>query len=193
MDNSSFELSKILITLLKGVLYREKQAELWHELPSHLTALNHQVNILGLDLIIDENEGYAYLRQKEYEDENDALPKLVNKRQMSYHVSLLCILLRKKLLEVDAAAETTRAIISRNQIVDSMRIYMQDANNEVKQISVIDTAIRKVVELGFLRELKNKQEMYEIRRIIKALIEAETVSKINDKLKEYQEYISDSE
>ena len=68
--------------------------------------------MLGLELVLDEAEGYAFLRSRpESEDDgNSKLPRLVARRPLSFPVSLLLALLRKKLAEFDAGGGETRLV-----------------------------------------------------------------------------------
>ena len=54
--------------------------------------------------MLDEAEGYAFLRARPHEEDDNAekLPRLVARRPLSFPVSLLLALLRKKLAEFDA-------------------------------------------------------------------------------------------
>ena len=63
--------------------------------------ITDHVAVNGLILIIDEPEGYAYLRARpETEgDEGAKIPRLMSRRSLSLPVSLLLALLRKKLAE----------------------------------------------------------------------------------------------
>ena len=69
-------------------------------------------------------------------------------------MSLLLALLRKKLAEFDAGGGDTRLVLSRDDIVDLVRVFLPDGPNEAKLIDQIETTINKVVELGFLQKLK---------------------------------------
>ncbi len=62
------------------------------------------VAVLGLELVLDEAEGYAFLRSRpgRRRDAAPKLPRLVARRPLSFPVSLLLALLRKKLAEFDA-------------------------------------------------------------------------------------------
>lgn len=106
------ELSSVVVPLLKGVLYREDNPELWGSLLSLQASVRDYVAVLGLDLMLDEAEGYAFLRSRQDEDEDAqaVMPRLVVRRQLSYPVSLLLALLRKKLAEFDAGGGDTRLI-----------------------------------------------------------------------------------
>ncbi len=91
------ELSFVVVPLLKGVLYREDNPGLWGSLLSLQASVRDYVAVLGLDLMLDEAEGYAFLRSRQDEDEDAqaVMPRLVVRRQLSYPVSLLLALLRK--------------------------------------------------------------------------------------------------
>lgn len=71
-------------------------------------------------------EGYAFLRSRpdlEAEDEDAvAVPRLVPRRSLSFPVSLLLALLRRKLLEADATDAEPRLMIGRAQIVEMLRV-----------------------------------------------------------------------
>lgn len=191
-QNKNNALSAILVNLLKGVIYRDTNPVLWQEiepLQSHIAA---QGAILGLDFIVDEAEGYAFFKQREQEEGEPEIPRLVQRRQLSYPVSLLCVLLRKKIIEADAGGESARVIITREQVISMMRIFMPDSGNEAKVSDQIDTALRRVIELGFVRQLDTEKETFEVRRIIRAFIDAQTISSLDEKLKEYRDYAAET-
>ena len=51
-------------------------------------------------------------------EEDGKLPRLIPRRALSFHVSLLLALLRKKLAEFDASGAETRLILTRDQLVE---------------------------------------------------------------------------
>ena len=67
--DSTHELSSIVIPLLKGVIYRDENPGLWGTLLNQQAGTRDYVTVLGLELMLDEAEGYAYLRSRE--DTND--------------------------------------------------------------------------------------------------------------------------
>ncbi|MBF0460890.1 MAG: DUF4194 domain-containing protein [Magnetococcales bacterium] len=184
------DLSQLVVTLLKGVIYREEEARLWGAL-FHLQArVRDHVAVLGLELIFDEAEGYAFLRSKP-DAEEDVLPKiprLVVRRPLSFPVSLLLALLRKKLAEFDASGGDTRLVLSRDDVAELMRVFLPDSSNEVKLIGQIETYINRIVALGFLRPLKvaSGPAHYEVRRILKAFVDAQWLNGFDTRLAEYQ-------
>jgi hypothetical protein len=185
------DLSALVIILLKGVIYQEADAGLWSDLLNLQARVRDYVAVLGLDLVFDEAEGYAFLRSRR-ENEDDAtpkLPRLVARRPLSFPVSLLLALLRKKLAEFDASGGDTRLVLSRDEIVELIRVFLPESSNETRLIDQIETHLNKIVELGFLRRLKpsaGQSVMFEVRRILKAFVDAQWLSDFDVRLAAYQ-------
>ena len=194
-DRTGHELSCLVITLLKGVLYRDEDGPLWQTLLDLQATVRDYVGVLGLDLILDEAEGYAFLRARPDDEDVAAakLPRLIARRPLSFPVSLLLALLRKKLAEFDAGGDQTRLILGRDDIVELIRVFLPDASNEARLIDQIDSHINKVIELGFVRRLKTttavdteKGANFEVRRILKAFVDAQWLAEFDARLAGYK-------
>jgi hypothetical protein len=193
---ATHDLSSLAIPLLKGVLYRDGDAGLWNALLDLQARVRDYVAVLNLELVLDEAEGYAFLRSRPTGDDDDTaspLPRLVPRRPLSFPVSLLLALLRKKLAESDAGGGDTRLILSREQIVELIRVFLPAGSNETKLIDQIETHVNKIVELGFLRRLKpaaGKREgqaaAFEVQRILKAFVDAQWLADFDAQLAAYQ-------
>ena len=180
------DLSVAVTQLMKGAVYRDTHDRAW----SHLLQLQPQVRdhvaVLGLQVVIDEAEGYAFLRQRPAdEDEERQLPRLIPRRALSFHVSLLLALLRKKLAEFDAQGGETRLMLTRAQIAEMLRVFMPATSNEARLLDRIDEHIGKAEQLGFLRQAKNGEQVYEVRRILKAFVDGQWLADLDAKLAEY--------
>lgn len=186
------DLSSVVVPLLKGVMYREENPGLWGSLLNLQASVRDYVAVLGLELMLDEAEGYAFLRSRQDVDENGAtdVPRLVARRQLSYPVSLLLALLRKKLAEFDAGGSDTRLILSRDEVVELIRIFLPAGSNEVKLIDQVDTTLNKIAELGFIRRLRGQSQMVEVRRIIKAFVDAQWLAHFDERLAEYRQQLA---
>ena len=146
---------------------------------------------INLDLIIDKSEGYAYLKQKVSEDDEEETLKLIEKRQLNFHVSLLCLLLRKHLIENDREGESSKAILSKDEIINLIKPFYKETTNEANQKKQIESAIKRIIDEGFLRKMKTEDEQYEINRIIKAFVNADVVKDSLDKLQNYANQLSE--
>ncbi|MBS0372552.1 MAG: DUF4194 domain-containing protein [Proteobacteria bacterium] len=197
------ELSLLMVQLLKGVLYRDDDEQQWASLLRLQARVREHAAILLLDLLMDEAEGYAFLKSRPDPDESEAaprLPRLVARRPLSYPVSLMLALLRKRMAEFDAGGGDTRLILTRDEIAELIRVFLPDGTNETRLIDHVDATISKVVELGFLRRLKPsagsspptgpERGHYELRRILKAFIDAQWLAEFDTRLEGYRQALS---
>ena len=180
--------SVALISLMRGVIEREANATTWQALLRHTEAIRDHVAVLGLELELDETEGFAYLAQRAQDEGDPELPRLVPRRQLSYAVSLLLALLRKKLVEHDAMSSDPRLILSREEIVEMIALFLPDVANQARQQDRIDTNIKRVVEMGFLRQLRGQDGQFEVQRILRAFVDAQWLDRFAERLAEYQSY-----
>lgn len=197
------DLSALVIPLLKGVIYQESEAGLWNALLTLQARVRDYVAVLGLELVLDEAEGYAFLRSRSPAPETDEdeaapkIPRLIARRPLSFPVSLLLALLRKKLAEFDAGGGDTRLVLTREDIAELIRVFLPESSNEARLIDQIDTHINKIVELGFLRKLKSgsagQAAAYEVRRILKAFVDAQWLADFDARLAAYQIKSADHE
>jgi hypothetical protein len=179
------EFGQVVVGLMQGVLYRDRDTALWQSLLLTQARVKDHCVTIGLDLVLDEAEGYAYLRQRPTAEGEVALPRLVPRRQLSYPVSLILVLLRKKLAEFDASAGDTRLIVSREQISEQLRLFLPDTGNEARLMDRMDTHLNKVIELGFLYRLRGQEHQFEVRRILKAFVDAQWLSDFEQRLADY--------
>lgn len=175
-----------VVHLLRGVLYRS-QENAWNLLLQYHHRIKDYLDAIGLDLHINDADGYAFVKQKEIPDEfQEFYPRLMQKRPLSYMPTLLCVLLRKRLLESDQAGTETRVIVSIEQIKEMVRVFLSTSTNERKQEDKIESAIKRLAEFGFLIELKSEKEKYEVSRILNAYMDIEKLKEVQAKLANYR-------
>jgi len=193
------ELSQLMVQLLKGVLYRDDDERLWASLLRLQARVREQAAVLLLDLMLDEAEGYAFLKSRPDADEPEGaprLPRLVARRPLSYPASLMLALLRKRLAEFDAAGGDTRLVLARDEVVELMRVFLPEGSNEARLVDQVDATIARVVELGFVRRLKpaagsaQDRGHYEVRRILKAFVDAQWLAEFDARLETYRTALS---
>ncbi len=182
------DLSAVLIPLLKGVTYRSDDAAHWSALLQLQGRVRDHVGVLGLELMLDEAEGYAFLRSQPdpQDDAAPRLPRLVARRPLSFAVSLLLALLRKKLAEFDAAGADTRLILSRDQVAELLRVFLPEGSNEARLIDQVDAHLNRIVDLGFMRRLRGQDQMFEVQRILKAFVDAQWLADFDSRLAAYR-------
>ena len=125
-------------------------------------------------------------------DGEPELPRLVPRRQLSYPVSLLLALLRKKLVEFDATSGDRRLIVSREDLVEMIRLFLPETGNQARFEDRIDGHIKRVVEMGFLRPLRGQTGQFEVQRILKAFVDAQWLGRLAERLDDYRRHASAS-
>jgi hypothetical protein len=178
--------SRVLIALMKGVVYQDADADIWQALLGLQARVRDYLAVLGLELVLDEAEGYAWLKTRPAPDEGEALPRLVVKRPLSFPVSLLLALLRRKLAEFDTSGEDARLILTRDEVVDMVRLFLPAGANEARIVDQIDTHLNKIIELGFVRRMRGQPHLIEVRRILKAFVDAQWLSEFDQRLATYR-------
>lgn len=178
-------LTPVLVSLFKGVVYRDTAEQIWASLIPLRAQVSDYVSVLGLQVILDEAEGYAFLRSRP-ELDGIEVPRLVPRRSLTFQVSLLLALLRKKLAELDAAGTDTRLILTRDQIVEMVRVFLPDTSNETRLIAGIEANLNKIIEYGFVRRLRGTDDRFEVRRIIKAFVDGQWLGDFESRLAQYR-------
>jgi hypothetical protein len=179
-----------IIELMRGVVYREHSEGTWGTLDRHAGLVRDHFEAIGVEVVVDETEGYAYLRSQEEDADAEPLPRLVKRRSLTYNVSLLLVLLRKRLVEFETTGSEGKLVLSRESIVEMLRVFLGDSTNEARVIDRVDTTIKQVADLGFLRQLRGQPDHWEVRRILKAYVDGQTLSDYAGKLREYSQSTS---
>ena len=188
MEPSTFPpRSFVLAQLLLAPIYREDR-DLWEVLRSECDQVAHYFRQIGQELVIDEAEGYAFLRQIEL-DGVERIPRVERRQPLGYTATLLLVCLREEIASFDAAPdESTRLIRTRQQLRDLVGQFLRETNNQVRDVRTIDGAINKIEELGFLRTFGTPEsEMFEVMRILKARFGPSELEEIKDRLKRHAE------
>jgi hypothetical protein len=177
----------LILKLLQGVVYYDDKQ--WEQLISYAVPVRRHFATIGLQLHLDEVEGYAYLTQPDDEESDIDLPRLVRRYPLTYDATLLCVLLRESLQQFDARSpDEPRHVLSRTQMQEMMQLFFAEQTDMTRLERRLDRAIRQVENLSFLKRLNNEdEELYEVRRIIKAKISADTLVAIRDQLQAYMQ------
>jgi hypothetical protein len=200
LSSGQADLSTLAITLLKGVIYREENERLWAALLELQAHVRDYVAVLGLELVLDEAEGYAFIKSRPergkdaQDDDVPRLPRLIARRPLSFPVSLMLALLRKKLAESDAGGGDTRLVLTRDEIVELVRVFLPESSNEARLVDQIDTHVNRIIDLGFLRRMKTTSgpPVFEVRRILKAFIDAQWLLDFDARLAGYRAQLDDA-
>ncbi|HMT50255.1 DUF4194 domain-containing protein [Dietzia sp. UBA5065] len=171
------------IRLMQGVVYQESDA--WEDLLRHRGAVRDHFAVIGLDVVVDADEGYAYLRTREPDDGEDPLPRVIRRRALTYADSLLLVLLRKRMVEFESAGDQGQLVLTSDEIAEMIQLFLARSTDEARVLKQVDTSINRLVAMGFLRQLRGRRDTWEVRRILKAYVDGQTLSDFAARLAEY--------
>lgn len=183
--------------LTSQVIYAEENPSAWSALMLAEKKVRQALAELGLTLILNKSDNFAYLTEPTAEEDSEDTKELrfISQRALSLWQSVLLALARKRLAEFEASEEGTRLIMSTQEFFDltsSLRDSGLNSNQEIEQIKALDLKLKKLCQLGFLKALdsnkskKIKENRYEVRRIIKAFIDGKWLAdELESKLKQY--------
>ena len=72
----------------------------------------------------------------------------------------------------------------------SSMIFVPEGSNDARIIEQVDTHLNKIVELGFVRPLRGQEGTFEVRRILKAFVDAQWLSDFDERLTTYRKLLS---
>jgi len=165
--------------LLRGALHDDEEDH-WNKLVIYKIELIGWFELIGVELIIDQRDGYAYLRQTEIDDKGTTVG-LVQRRPLGYEVTLLCVILRKMLDEFELNDTSSRNLyITRKLLRVELETYFKEKANRMKLIKELNRYIEEVADLGYVKKVRSdsanpEEDSFEVRRILKARFDEDTL------------------
>lgn len=171
--------------LLGGPLYLEDGA-LWDALLRDEAEVAGYFRQIGLELVVDAPEGYAFLRQLEPRAD-ERVPRLIRRQKLTYDATLLLVCLRDELNRFDAqTADQARLTRTRRELHELVGGFLRESNNQMRDIKTADAAIEQLRTLGFIKAAgASAPDTFEIRRIIKARFGAGELEAVKERLKRH--------
>ncbi|MGN0907550.1 MAG: DUF4194 domain-containing protein [Bullifex sp.] len=155
------EWSAAAVKLLKGPVYESEDRKTWGIISRCRENLEDYFRVIGLHVVTEEEDGYAYLEQvkdaveKGMENEDEAaedLPRLIRKIPFSYPVSMLLVLLRQEWEKFASSMnESQYPILRKSEIMGLMRSFLKEAADQTRFSDDADRMIRQLVQLTYLR------------------------------------------
>lgn len=194
--NAEFELSNdsippysiVIVRLLQSVIYDEDR-KLWNLLITYQHQIRQHFAVIGVELHLNEQEGFAFLSQPdEIDTEPNQAARLVRRMPLSYEVTLLCVILREALEEFDVRNTESRKLFVTNQdLKERIELFFKDKADKIRLLQRFDSYINTVANLGFLKEVKvrgfdDELKTYEVMRVIKAKVNNDILEQIREKM-----------
>jgi uncharacterized protein DUF4194 len=182
--------TSVLIKLLKGPIeYVEKSA--WEKLIQYKVELTTFLQQLGLTLVLDEQDGYAYVKHLQTDEEENPVT-WIQRRSLTYEESVMLVLLREMMAEFEVGEATNRELIKkRREIKEYAELFFKENASRVKFLKEIDRLIDKAEENGFLDKTEHHdladEQKFRIKKIIKAKVSSEELDLFYQQLQRFKE------
>lgn len=181
--------SKAIVKLLKSPV--ERTSNVWDDIIHYQNEIQEYIGLIGLELIVKKDEGFAFVRQ--FEDSDGNTLGLVTRRQIGFETSIVLVVLRQSLEDFDSNPTqlATEKFITDSEIKDELELFLQEGYNKLKFKKELDKYIRNVVDLGYLKVIseKDNETKYQIHRIIKEKITLDMLQEFKKKLQKYVESV----
>jgi hypothetical protein len=69
-------------------------------------------------------------------------------------------------------------------------VFLPAGSNEAKLIDQVDSHLNKVAKLGFIRPLRGQKQMFEVRRLLKAFVDAQWLTEFDERLAAYRQELA---
>lgn len=182
--------SKAIVKLLKNPI--ESHQTLWQDVLNYQVEIQEYLNLIGLELVVKKDDGFAYL--KELEDREGNTLGIVSKRKIGFEASIILVVLRQSLEDFDqnpTQFDVSEKFITSQEIREEVELFLPETYNKVKLLKDLDLNIRRIVELGYLKEIDRNdfETKYQIHRIIKEKVTLDQLQEFKNKLETYVESI----
>ena len=184
----------VIVRLLNGPIYQE-DLDLWSRLGAEWEKIKSHFFEIGLEVARDDSAGYAFVRQREEIEGNEAeswddgteapLPRVLRRTRLSYHQTIFMVLLREELMKFEQNQEEGdhlyRSAIDLREI---MTPYYPELHDEKKIHRQISSLVSKFEDWGILKKVRDKDGgLYRVERIIKAKLPPEKLAEVRDQIK----------
>ncbi|GCE22224.1 DUF4194 domain-containing protein [Dictyobacter kobayashii] len=196
-SNTVVAYAPVIIKLLQGPLFSDEPNS-WNLLLHYVEQIQAYFAQIGLEVQLHEEDGFAYLHQPTIEDDDGhsyVLPRLTRRDRLNYHTTLLCVLLREQLDQFESSnLDSGSCLLTRKQLYDLLFPFLPERSNQLVMYKKMDATISTVIELGFLKRITSQtdSEYFEIRRLVKARVNAERLLEIKEKLQRYGTPLSET-
>lgn len=203
MSNDVKDWAVVCIKLLQGpIIKRSEHDKLWNLLLMDRLHIDNYFSTIGVTLLVEEADGYAFLRQKNenLDEDFEQLPKLIRRRSLSVEESFLCVILREALDLFESSDDFSDIFtMEESEIMERLRNYSPEYTDELKFKSKIRQYLNKLEELGYVENLSKKdvdesqdetEYVYKVNKIIRAIVSPEFLAEFRNKLVERNKLMS---
>ena len=178
--------SKAVVKLLKGVV--ENNDTIWSDILTYQTEIQDYISLMGLELILKKDEGFAFIKQRTIDDAKTV--NLVSRRQYGFELSVMLVVLRQMLEDFDSnptLSQATDKYVTAFEIKEETEMFLPSTYNKAKFEKELDNNIERLVDFGVLIAPKSNdgETRYKIHRIIKEKVTLDDLLDFKKQLNDY--------
>ena len=183
--------SKAIVKLLKKTI--DNDDIVWKDILFYQTEIQEYISKIGLELIIKENDGFAFLKQFEIDNDNNTIG-IASRRQVGFETSIVLVILRQIIEEFESDPtdfQVKDKFITESELKEQISFFLPEKYNKVKFLKQLDSYVKNVIKLGYLKESETNlnEKKYKIHKIIKEKVTLDTLNEFKENLKQYVESI----
>ncbi|WP_369993067.1 DUF4194 domain-containing protein [Winogradskyella sp.] len=185
------EYSVAIVRLLKGTVNSDDKV--WDDVLLYRKPIQEYVNVIGLELIVKENDGYAFLKQFPIDDDDNTIG-LVSRKQVGFETSVLLVVLRQILEDFETNPldySGSEKFIDNEELINQIELFLPEKYDKVNYLKKLEDYIKRIEKLGYIKRVDSDDlnTRYRIHKIIKEKVSIDTLEEFKNKLNEYVESI----
>lgn len=183
--------SKAIVKLLKGTI--NKNDIVWNDILNYQNEIQEYISKIGLELIVKEGDGFAFLKQFEIDNDNNTIG-IASRRQVGFETSIVLVILRQIIEEFESDPTdftVAEKYITESELKEQIAFFLPEKFNKVKFLTDLKKYIDSVEKLGYLKEAGTSlnEKKYKIHKIIKEKITLDILNEFKENLKQHVESI----
>jgi len=185
------EYSVAIVRLLKGTVNSDDKV--WDDVLLYRKPIQEYVNVIGLELIIKENKGYAFLKQFPIDDDDNTIG-LVSRKQVGFETSVLLVVLRQILEDFETNPldfTGSEKFIDNEELINQIELFLPEKYDKVGYLKKLEDYIKRIEKLGYIKRVDSDDlnTRYRIHKIIKEKVNIDALEEFKKKLNEYVESV----
>nr|WP_293297239.1 DUF4194 domain-containing protein [Allomuricauda sp.] len=185
------EYSVAIVRLLKGTVNSDDKV--WDDVLLYRKPIQEYVNVIGLELIIKENDGYAFLKQFPIDDDDNTIG-LVSRKQVGFETSVLLVVLRQILEDFETNPldySGSEKFIDNEELINQIELFLPEKYDKAGYLKKLEDYIKRIEKLGYIKRVDSDDlnTRYRIHKIIKEKVNIDALEEFKNKLNEYVESI----
>ena len=127
------------VKLLQDVVY-STETSVWREVIESQNQLRDYFARVGLAVVVDEANGFAFLRQLDLDDEvvgkdYASLPKLYRQTRLGFGASLMCVMLREELRRFETEeVHSEICAVEEADLFEQWKAFFPSSSDETRQM-----------------------------------------------------------